>query len=129
MSPIAPLSERQNLAAYDSSQCMSRAGSKNLRQITAEETMKTIAALLLCLCAATAANAQHYSADWASIDSRPTPSWWTDAKFGIFIHWGVISVPAFAPKGEYAELYWERLNEPSTHACTKARREDQTVDV
>jgi alpha-L-fucosidase len=52
---------------------------------------------------------------WASIDSRPTPSWWSDAKFGIFIHWGVYSVPAFAPKGEYAEWYWNRLDAPPRH--------------
>ena len=52
---------------------------------------------------------KHYEATWESIDSRPTPSWWSDAKFGIFIHWGVYSVPAFAPKGEYAEWYWERI--------------------
>ena len=44
-------------------------------------------------------------------DSRPCPQWWKDAKFGIFIHWGVYSVPAFAPtSGEkmnscYAEQY------------------------
>ena len=38
--------------------------------------------------------------------------WWSDAKFGIFIHWGVYSVPAFAPKGEYAEWYWERIGRP-----------------
>ena len=66
--------------------------------------------LLICLCAATAANAQRFTADWNSIDSRPTPEWWTDAKFGIFIHWGVYSVPAFASKGEYAEWYWERID-------------------
>jgi len=74
--------------------------------------MKAIRTLLLCFCAATNANAQSISADWASIDRRPTPAWWTDAKFGIFIHWGVYSAPAFAPKGEYAEWYWERLNAP-----------------
>jgi alpha-L-fucosidase len=74
--------------------------------------MKTFTALLLCLCAVTGAKAQTVSTDWASLDSRPTPAWWTDAKFGIFIHWGVYSVPAFAPKGEYAEWYWERLNAP-----------------
>lgn len=36
------------------------------------------------------------------------PSWFTDAKFGIFIHWGVYSVPAWAPvrKSLYAEWYW-----------------------
>jgi alpha-L-fucosidase len=34
------------------------------------------------------------------------PTWFTDAKFGIFIHWGVYSVPAWAPVGQYAEWYW-----------------------
>jgi alpha-L-fucosidase len=55
---------------------------------------------------------RHYEATWESVDSRPTPTWWSDAKFGIFIHWGVYSVPAFAPRGEYAEWYWERLGRP-----------------
>ena len=35
-----------------------------------------------------------YQANWESIDSRPVPDWYVDAKFGIFIHWGVYSVPA-----------------------------------
>jgi alpha-L-fucosidase len=57
-----------------------------------------------------------YQGDWASIDSRPSPQWYSDAKFGVFIHWGVYSVPAFAPvsvKGEtpYAEWYWHSLEE------------------
>jgi alpha-L-fucosidase len=56
--------------------------------------------------------AQRYEPSWESINSRPTPQWWSDAKFGIFIHWGVYSVPAFAPKGEYAEWYWERIGKP-----------------
>ena len=38
-----------------------------------------------------------YLPDWASIDSRPSPQWFVDAKFGIFIHWGVYSVPAWGP--------------------------------
>lgn len=42
-------------------------------------------------------NAQTYQPTWDSIDKRPTPTWFTDAKFGIFIHWGVYSVPAYAP--------------------------------
>ena len=32
--------------------------------------------------------------------------WFSDAKFGIFIHWGVYSVPAWAVRGRYAEWYW-----------------------
>lgn len=46
-----------------------------------------------------------YTPDWESLDARPTPDWWMDAKFGIFIHWGVYSVPAFTTKGNYAEWY------------------------
>lgn len=57
-----------------------------------------------------------YQPDWQSLDMRETPSWWTDAKFGIFIHWGLYSVPDFAPVNEvkgvyekYAEHYYNRL--------------------
>ena len=45
-----------------------------------------------------------YEPNWESMDSRPTPSWFQDAKFGIFIHWGPYSVPAWTPKGTYSEL-------------------------
>jgi alpha-L-fucosidase len=57
-----------------------------------------------------------YSSDWTSLDARPVPQWFKDAKFGIFIHWGVYSVPAWAPVGKdyevyskYSEWYWNRL--------------------
>jgi alpha-L-fucosidase len=69
--------------------------------------------LLLALTFVPLAAQTHYQADWSSIDSRPTPPWFTGAKFGIFIHWGVYSVPAFAPvipgKLAYAEWYWNAL--------------------
>ena len=71
-----------------------------------------------------AVQAQTYAPDWRSLDARPTPEWWRDARFGIFIHWGVYSVPAFAPKGEYAEWYWERLRKPPS-ANTSA--DDQRI--
>jgi alpha-L-fucosidase len=48
-----------------------------------------------------------YEPKWASLDARPMPAWYADAKFGVFIHWGVYSVPAWAPVGEYAEWYWQ----------------------
>jgi alpha-L-fucosidase len=40
----------------------------------------------------------------ASLDARPVPGWYTDAKLGIFVHWGLYSVPAFAERtgGDYA---------------------------
>ena len=36
-----------------------------------------------------------FRADWESLQKYETPEWYKDAKFGIFIHWGVYSVPAF----------------------------------
>ncbi len=35
-----------------------------------------------------------YRADWATLAKYQQPQWYKDAKFGIFIHWGVYSVPA-----------------------------------
>jgi alpha-L-fucosidase len=56
---------------------------------------------------------QTYEPTWDSLDKRPTPAWFSDAKFGIFIHWGTYSVPAYAPvipgKLAYAEWYWNAL--------------------
>ena len=55
-----------------------------------------------------------YQPNWASLDKRPIADWYTKAKFGIFIHWGVYSVPAFAAvnvkdENPYAEWYWNSL--------------------
>ncbi|XP_072028820.1 alpha-L-fucosidase-like [Amphiura filiformis] len=36
-----------------------------------------------------------YTPNWDSLDARPLPSWYDESKFGIFIHWGVFSVPSF----------------------------------
>ncbi len=55
-------------------------------------------------------SAKDYEPTWESLDSRPTPQWYKDAKFGIFIHWGLYSVPAWGPKGSYAEWYLNGLN-------------------
>ena len=35
-------------------------------------------------------------AEPASLDTRPVPRWYTDAKLGIVVHWGLYSIPAFA---------------------------------
>lgn len=40
-----------------------------------------------------------YSPSLASLNTHQLPAWFDDAKFGIFIHWGLYSVPAFAPLG------------------------------
>lgn len=64
-------------------------------------------------------SAQTFQPNWSSIDSRPIPDWFQDAKFGIFIHWGLFSVPAWGPTKDvgvyekYAEWYWWSLVTPS----------------
>ena len=60
-----------------------------------------------------ATGGQRYEANWESIDGRKTPQWFTDAKFGVFICWGLYSVPAWTPKGNYSEWYQYWLREKS----------------
>ena len=38
---------------------------------------------------------KQYEASWDSLDTRPLPSWFDEAKFGIFISWGLFAVPAY----------------------------------
>ncbi|NUR99747.1 MAG: alpha-L-fucosidase [Kribbellaceae bacterium] len=40
-----------------------------------------------------------YQPTQESLNKHPLPQWFADAKFGIMIHWGLYSVPGFAPKG------------------------------
>ncbi|XP_049867209.1 tissue alpha-L-fucosidase-like [Pectinophora gossypiella] len=49
---------------------------------------------------ATSAN-KKYEATWEDLDARPLPEWYDRAKIGIFVHWGVYSVPGF-----YSEWFW-----------------------
>ncbi len=58
--------------------------------------------------------ADKYQPTWESLDSRPTPQWFDDGKFGIFIHWGLYAVPAWGPKDRYAEWYWHDMMDRST---------------
>jgi alpha-L-fucosidase len=53
-----------------------------------------------------------FKQSWKDLNTRPVPGWFTDAKFGIFIHWGPYSVPAYSKKGTYSEWYQWDLNRP-----------------
>ena len=53
-----------------------------------------------------------YENNWESLNTRPVPAWFGDAKFGIFIHWGLYSVPAFTGNGMYAEWYGKQIDDP-----------------
>lgn len=60
--------------------------------------MKTKNALLFIFLLSLVSSAQaqdRYQPTWQSLKKYECPEWFRDAKFGIFIHWGVYSVPAF----------------------------------
>lgn len=50
-------------------------------------------------------NAENYEPRWESIENYQVPEWYQDAKFGIWPHWGIYSVPAFRGDGFPAEWY------------------------
>jgi alpha-L-fucosidase len=60
-----------------------------------------------------------FKPDWASLGQYSEPEWYKDAKFGIFIHWGVYSVPAFGsewyPRMMYTEGSPENKHEVATY--------------
>ena len=65
--------------------------------------------LSLSLVASITTMAQPFQPEWSSLNTRPVPAWFRDAKFGIFIHWGVYAVPGYTTKGGYAEWYQHGL--------------------
>jgi alpha-L-fucosidase len=48
-----------------------------------------------------------YTATWESLQRYTPPRWYTDAKFGIFLHWGAYSVPAFGNEWYPRTMYKE----------------------
>ncbi|KIK92770.1 glycoside hydrolase family 29 protein [Paxillus rubicundulus Ve08.2h10] len=54
-----------------------------------------------------------WTADESVLATHEPPTWWNQAKYGIFIHWGVFSVPAWGPAYEYAEWYNWYLHTPA----------------
>jgi alpha-L-fucosidase len=73
-----------------------------------------------------------FTADLAALNARPLPAWYDEAKFGIFIHWGMFAIPAFAARlgsisdafktdyeravamTPYTEWYANAIKEPGT---------------
>ena len=62
--------------------------------------------LLLCFSVALA----QYQPNWDSLDKRPLPSWYDEAKFGVFLSWGLFSVPSFG--NEWFWYDWKARRSP-----------------
>jgi alpha-L-fucosidase len=57
-----------------------------------------------------------YSPTWSSVDQHPAAAeWFQDAKFGIYYHWGVFSVPAFGNEWYPRNMYIGGSNENNHH--------------
>lgn len=59
-----------------------------------------------------------YSADWRSLSSHPTPRWYHGGKLGIFIHWGIYSVPAYGNEWYSRNMYNATTREFDHHVAT-----------
>jgi alpha-L-fucosidase len=59
-----------------------------------------------------------YRADYESLDTYKVPDWYKDAKFGIFIHWGVYSVPAYGSEWYPREMYIQGSDVFKHHVAT-----------
>jgi alpha-L-fucosidase len=59
-----------------------------------------------------------FRADWESLAAYQPPDWYKDAKFGIFIHWGVYSVPAFGSEWYPRMMYVQGSPEYKHHIAT-----------
>ena len=59
-----------------------------------------------------------FSDSWASLVNYRTPDWYRKLKFGIFIHWGVYSVPAFGNEWYPRNMYMQDSPEFRHHVAT-----------
>ena len=59
-----------------------------------------------------------FRADWESLRSYEVPEWYKDAKFGIFIHWGAYSVPAYGNEWYPRNMYSSGSDEYKHHTAT-----------
>src|SRR5258708_16187898 len=78
------------------------------------------------------ASPRRYQPNWTSLKQHTCPRWYEDAKLGIFIHYGLYSVPAWAPTTkltERGEVDWHKFppdlsdwftNDPNAQRYQKA---------
>lgn len=87
-----------------------------------QQQSKTNTKIIYLLCFITFANTisaqQRYQATWQDLKRYETPEWFKDAKFGIFIHWGVYSVPAYIYEWYPRHMYRQGSPEFKHHVKT-----------
>jgi alpha-L-fucosidase len=67
----------------------------------------------------TSIQAQKYQPTFESLEKiNPVPEWFKDAKFGIYFHWGVFSVPAYVNEWYPRNMYITNSGENKHHVAT-----------
>lgn len=64
-----------------------------------------------------------YTDTWQSLCTHPIPKWYADAKLGLFIHWGVYSVPAFGNEWYSRNMYLKGSKAYEHHISTYGPQE------
>ena len=59
-----------------------------------------------------------YSSSWESLQGYRPARWFGESKFGIFIHWGVYSVPAFSTEWYSRNMYRQGTADFDHHRAT-----------
>lgn len=65
-----------------------------------------------------------YKDTWESLQQYQVPEWYKNAKFGIFIHWGVYSVPAYGNEWYPKHMYEQGSKEYNHHIETYGKHID-----
>ncbi|QNU68446.1 alpha-L-fucosidase [Ruminiclostridium herbifermentans] len=66
----------------------------------------------------------YYKDDWVSLMDFEVPAWFKKAKFGIFIHWGIYSVPEYSNEWYSRNMYTEGMPAFQHHIETYGRQAD-----
>lgn len=65
-----------------------------------------------------------YKADWTSLSEHKVPDWYMHDKLGVFIHWGIYSVPAFGNEWYSRGMYDKSVREYEHHKNTWGKQKD-----
>ncbi len=65
-----------------------------------------------------------YKDNWQSLSGHKTPDWYYQGKFGIFIHWGIYSVPAFGSEWYSRSMYDTNVREYEYHLKTYGKQSE-----
>lgn len=78
-------------------------GAASAQQLSQQQISKNVQAQIAR--ASQATRSGPFQPNWDSLGAYRVPEWFRDAKFGIFIHWGVYSVPAFGSEWYSRNMY------------------------